>query len=159
MKKIYLANPYGFSELQRELLLPELIEAIQGIDPKNVSIFEPFNEVSKQVQKLSRKLSVYEIGQLCLKGVSDCDAIFAVLNGNPPDEGVMVELGYAMALNKKIFLFRDDFRNCSDSISYPLNLMVFSGLDRDEWDRNYYRSIKEIEESYKNLYRWIKSNE
>ena len=48
---------------------------------------------------------------------SDC--IFAIVNGNPPDEGVMIELGIAIALKKDIFLFRDDFRNCSDNNLYP----------------------------------------
>lgn len=33
----------------------------------------------------------------------------------------MVELGYAIALEKEIFLYRDDFRSCSDSEEFPLN--------------------------------------
>ena len=45
----------------------------------------------------------------------------------------MIELGIAIALKKKIFLFRDDFRNCSDSNEYPLNLMLFLELPRDNW--------------------------
>jgi len=60
--------------------------------------------------------------------VRDADGIFAVVNGCPPDEGVMVELGMAIAWEKAVFLFRDDFRRCTDSEAYPLNLMLFTGL-------------------------------
>ena len=39
----------------------------------------------------------------------------------------MVELGLAIAWEKPVFLFRDDFRRCTDSEMYPLNLMLFTG--------------------------------
>ena len=71
---------------------------------------------------------VYRIGQADLRDVRDADGLFAVVNGCPPDEGVMVELGMAIAWEKPVFLFRDDFRRCADSEAYPLNLMVFTGL-------------------------------
>ena len=65
------------------------------------------------------------------------------VNGNPPDEGVMIELGIAIALKKEIFLFRDDFRNCSDNNQYPLNLMLFLGLPKDNWENFYFESLQE----------------
>ena len=40
----------------------------------------------------------------------------------------MIELGIAIALKKEIFLFRDDFRNCSDSDQYPLKSYVISRI-------------------------------
>ena len=36
----------------------------------------------------------------------------------------MVELGLAIAWEKPVFLFRDDFRRCTDSEMYPLNFDV-----------------------------------
>ena len=39
----------------------------------------------------------------------------------------MVELGVAIALGHRIFLFRDDYRRCTDCEDYPLNLMLFAG--------------------------------
>ena len=57
-----------------------------------------------------------------------------MVNGCPPDEGVMVELGLAIAGEKPVFLFRDDFRRCTDSEAYPLNLMVFTGLPETGWE-------------------------
>ena len=86
---------------------------------------------------------------------SDC--IFAIVNGTPPDEGVMIELGAAIALRKPTFLFRDDFRRCTDSEDYPLNLMLFSGLPSSDWQNYFYTSIEEISDPNKALFRWINS--
>ena len=80
--------------------------------------------------------------------------IFAIVNGNPPDEGVMIELGIAIALKKKIFLFRDDFRNFSDSDQYPLNLMLFLGLPKDEWEKYYFESLQDIKSNKKGFVEW-----
>ena len=87
----------------------------------------------------------------------DADAIFAVVNGTPPDEGVMVELGIAIALGKPTFLFRDDFRRVTDSEEYPLNLMLFAGLPERGWQDYYYTSVAEIPASSKALARWAQS--
>ncbi len=67
------------------------------------------------------------------------DCIFAIVNGKPLDEGVMIELCIAIAFKKVILLLRDDYRNCSDndhyplnlSDHYPLNLMLFLGMPKD----------------------------
>ena len=83
------------------------------------------------------------------------DGIFAVVNGTPPDEGVMVELGIAIALGKGIFLFRDDFRRCTDSGDYPLNLMLFAGLPEQGWRDHYYTRVDEIGDPTKALVRWL----
>ena len=85
------------------------------------------------------------------------DAIFAVVNGVPPDEGVMVELGMAIALGKPTFLFRDDFRRATDSEEYPLNLMLFTGMPHDAWRGFYYTCVDEIASSGKALARWASS--
>ena len=58
--------------------------------------------------------------------VEQADGFFAIVNGTPPDEGVMVELGIAIALPQADFV--SVFRVCSDSEDYPLNLMLFAGL-------------------------------
>ena len=51
----------------------------------------------------------------------------------------MVELGLAIAWEKPVFLFRDDFRRCTDSGAYPLNLVLFTGLPEMGWDAYGYR--------------------
>jgi nucleoside 2-deoxyribosyltransferase len=127
-KKIYLANPYGFSQQQKQLLLPPIITKLESL---GLEVWEPFQRNNQQ--DFSQPGWAYRIARADLDDVKKCDGIFAIVNGTPPDEGVMVELGIAIALNKAIFLFRDDFRRCTDSEEYPLNLMIFAGLPEVNW--------------------------
>jgi nucleoside 2-deoxyribosyltransferase len=147
-KRVYLANPYGFSQ-QWKTLLPPMIEALERL---GLEVWEPFQR-NGQID-FARPGWAWEVGQKDLRDVAECDAIFAVVNGTPPDEGVMVELGMAIALGKRTFLFRDDFRRCSDSEEYPLNLMVFAGLGKDDWNDSFYRSVAEIGAPEKALAKW-----
>ncbi len=148
-KKIYLANPYGFSKQQRKLLLPPIIKKLISL---GIEVWEPF-ERNNQLD-FSKPGWAYKIAQADLSDVKNCDGIFAIVNGTPPDEGVMVELGIAIALNKKIFLFRDDFRKCTDSEYYPLNLMLFANLPENGWEDYYYTSVEDINSKHKALYKW-----
>jgi len=116
-KKLYLANPYGFSK-QTKPLLHEFIEIFNDL---NVEVFEPLERAKPLTIEESEW--AHDVARSNFHDLKECDCIFAIVNGNPPDEGVMIELGIAIALKKAIFLFRDDFRNCSDSDQYPLNLM------------------------------------
>ena len=152
-KKIYLANPYGFSEQQKTRLLPEIIAALEGL---GLEVWEPFAR-NNQVD-FSEPGWAYRIGRADFDDVRDSDAIFAVVNGVPPDEGVMVELGMAVALGKPTFLFRDDFRRATDSEEYPLNLMLFTGMPKDGWRDFYYTKLEEIADADKALCRWIASS-
>ncbi|NJN72367.1 MAG: nucleoside 2-deoxyribosyltransferase [Limnothrix sp. RL_2_0] len=148
-KKIYLANPYGFSAQQKILLLPPIIEQLSSL---GLEVWEPFAR-NNQVD-FSKSDWAYRVAQADKKDVEEADGIFAVVNGTPPDEGVMVELGMAIALNKAIFLFRDDFRRCSDSEQYPLNLMLFAGLPAQGWENYFYTSIADITDPSKSLAQW-----
>jgi len=148
-KTIYLANPYGFSTQQRELLLPPLVAALEGL---GLEVWEPFAR-NNQVD-FSAAGWAYQVGQADFRDVVESDATFAVVNGVPPDEGVMVELGMAIALGKPTFLFRDDFRRATDSEEYPLNLMLFTGMPEQHWRDYYYASVAEIADGDKALARW-----
>ena len=150
-KKLYLANPYGFSKQTKNLLF----EFNQIFLDLNIDVYEPFKRTKDLINK--GDYWAYEIASTNLNDLKSCDCIFAIVNGNPPDEGVMVELGIAIALKKEIFLFRDDFRNCSDSDQYPLNLMLFAGLSKNDWSKNYFESIKDINNPKKNFINWSKS--
>ena len=118
-KKLYLANSLGFSK-QTKKLLYEFINIFNNL---NIEVYEPFERTKHIVQREDNW--AYELASSNFYDLKKCDCIFAIVNGNPPDEGVMIELGIAIALKKTIFLFRDDFRNCSDSDQYPLNLLLF----------------------------------
>ncbi len=150
-KKLYLANPYGFSNQTNKLLF-EFINIFKNL---NIEVYEPF-ERTKFISQKEGKWA-YDIANSNLSDLKKCDCIFAIVNGTPPDEGVMIELGIAIALKKEIFLFRDDFRNCSDSNQYPLNLMLFLGLPRDNWEKYYFESLEDIKNTKKGFVEWAKS--
>ena len=149
---VYLASPYGFSEHWKQRLLPELVSALEAL---NIDVWEPFARNGQE--DMAKPGWAYRVAQRDLQDVRDADAIFAIVNGTPPDEGVMVELGAAIALGKPTFLFRDDFRRCTDSEDYPLNLMVFAGLPADEWQRSFYTSLDDVGDPSKALALWIAS--
>ena len=151
-KTIYLANHYGFSAQQRELLLPPIVAALESL---GLEVWEPFAR-NNQVD-FARPGWAYRVGQADFRDVVAAAAIFAVVNGVPPDEGVMVELGMAIALGKPTFLFRDDFRRATDSEEYPLNLMLFTGIPEDGWQDYYYTSVADIPAPDKALARWARS--
>ncbi len=149
-KKLYLANPYGFSKQSKKLLY----EFINIFNDLNVEVYEPFERTKHLIKKDGAW--AYDLARSNLHDLEKCDCIFAIVNGTPPDEGVMIELGIAIALKKDIFLFRDDFRNCSDSNQYPLNLMLFLGLPRDGWEKYYFESLKDIKSNKKGFLGWTK---
>lgn len=148
-KTIYLASPYGFSTQQKARCLPEIKKAIESL---GIIVWEPF-ERNNQVD-WGLLDTPFLVGMQDRKDVLQADAIFAVINGTPPDEGVMIELGMAIALDKPTFLFRDDFRRCTDTEKYPLNLMIFQGLPKDGWRDYYYQSVAEIVDPTRALSRW-----
>ena len=149
-KKLYLANPYGFSKQSKKLLC-EFIKIFKDL---NLEVYEPF-ERTKHIIKEEGNWA-YDLARSNFQDLKKCDCIFAIVNGTPPDEGVMIEVGIAIALKKRIFLFRDDFRNCSDSNQYPLNLMLFLGLPRDNWKKYYFESLQDISSNKKGFVEWTK---
>ena len=149
-KTIYLASPYGFSAQQKAVLLPAFVQALEDL---GAEVWEPFAR-NNQIDFTKRGWA-YRIGQDDLRDVIDSDAIFAIVNGTPPDEGVMVELGVAIGLGHKTFLFRDDHRRCTDCEDYPLNLMLFAGLPGQGWQDYFYTNIDEIRAPDKALVRWL----
>ena len=151
-RTIYLASPYGFSAQWKRLLLPEFTGTLEAL---GLEVWEPFAR-NGQVN-LAEPGWAYRVAQRDLQDVRDADALFAIVNGTPPDEGVMVELGAAIALGKPTFLFRDDFRRCTDSEQYPLNLMLFAGLPELEWQKYVYSDVSEINDPQKALACWARS--
>ena len=151
IKTLYLASPYGFSNHWRLKLLPDFIDILESMGAR---VWEPFfrnSHVDSSIPGWAKKIASSNFMDL-----KDSDGLFAIVNGSPPDEGVMVELGVAIALGKPTFLFRDDFRKCTDSDEYPLNLMIFSGIPYDSWNDYFYRSLDEIENKDKAIYKWLR---
>ncbi len=152
-KTIYLASPYGFSKQWSVKLLPDFVSTLEDLGSE---VWEPFQR-NNQIN-FSTTSWAYKVAMTNLQDLKDSDSIFAIVNGNPPDEGVMIELGAAIALGKPIFLFRDDFRRCTDSEDYPLNLMIFAGLPCSNWKDFFYTSIEEINNPDKALFKWLQAS-
>ena len=155
-RTIYLANPYGFSGQQRAGPLRQLVEALEAL---GLEVWEPFGRNGQQSVADSPD-EARRILRADTAGVRDADALFAVVNGCPPDEGVMVEVGMAAAWGKPTFLFRDDFRTCCGSGGYPVNLMVFAGLPAGaDWRRHWYADIAGLSAPGKALAEWAAGRE
>ena len=100
-KKLYLANSYGFSKQTRKLLS----EFINIFEDLNIEVYEPFERTKNLIKKEGEW--AYDLAKSNFNDLKKCDCIFAIVNGNPPDEGVMIELGIAIALKKEnIFIQR-----------------------------------------------------
>ncbi len=151
-KTVYLASPYGFSAQCKRLLIPEFVAALTQL---GLTVWEPF-ERNGNVDT-TKSGWAYRVAQNCMQDVRAADGVFAIVNGTPPDEGVMVEVGAAFALNKPVFLFRDDFRRCTDSDQYPLNLMLFAGLPESNWQDMVFDSVESIKDRKRTLWQWAQS--
>ena len=149
-KRLYLASPYGFSAQQREILLPTFVAELTRL---GAEVWEPFSRNNQE--PTSEPGWAFQVGQRDLADVRECDGIFAIVNGTPPDEGVMVELGVAIGRAIPTFLFRDDLRRCTDSDSYPLNLMLFTGLPERGWRGYYYTAMEQLADPGKALVPWL----
>tara|TARA_Y100001968_G_C19433876_1_gene758551 strand:- start:2295 stop:2759 length:465 start_codon:yes stop_codon:yes gene_type:complete len=152
VKTLYLASSYGFSDQSKRKLLPEFVNKLESIGARVLEPFARNSDIDISIPGWANKVACANY-----KDLKNADGFFAIVNGSPPDEGVMVELGVAIALGKPTFLFRDDFRKCSDSDEYPLNLMIFLGIPYDSWDDYYFRSLDEIENKNKAIYKWLRN--
>ena len=151
---VYLASPLGFSESAKTYVLPQIVARLEAA---GVQVYEPFSANNQNGLGPDRgnKMWALEIAYADVEAVKNSDAIFAVLNGLPPDEGVAVELGVAIALGKPTFLFRDDFRKVADSTTFSCNLMLYAGLPMEGWEKYIYDSLDEITDPNKAMVQWV----
>ena len=124
-KRLYLASPYGFAKTWKHLRW----ELDYHLQCAGFLVHDPFEQACQK----NVSVDPYSTMKADLAGIDKCDGVFAVINGEPPDVGVAVEIGYAAAKGKPIFLFRDDFRKCTDSERFPVNLMLLAGQKEGDW--------------------------
>lgn len=149
-RTLYLANPFGFSRLAAVGPLRSLVEALEDL---GAAVWEPFTNTD--LDDPDAPQWAWRTGQTNIHAVRHADGVFAVLNGAPPDEGVALEVGLAIAWRKPVFFFRDDFRRCSDSDVYPLNLMLFGGYTAEGWRLVWYDRLDDLGNPSKGLAHWL----
>lgn len=141
-RRVYMSSALGFSESGKYAM--DRIRA--ELEALGADVWEPFRECAG--------MSPRAAGRRRLAGIRECDGVFAVVNGNPPDAGVMVEIGYAFAHDKQVFLFRDDSRICADAPALPLDMVTCAVLP-DDWNTHWYTGVGELDDPNKALVRWL----
>lgn len=111
--KIYLANSL-FTKLERDFN-EEVCHRLEGL---GYEVYLP----QRDGGQAKEGVPVQELFKKDITALNNCDIIVAILNGSEPDSGTVFEVGYACALDKPIYAFRDDFR--SFSRIEDLNLMI-----------------------------------
>jgi nucleoside 2-deoxyribosyltransferase len=123
--RCYIASPFGFDEAgryyYREVFIPALEAVVEPVDPWSSTMPA---EIETAAAGQQRETAV-GIGQRNAAAIRASDLLVAVLEGQEPDSGTVVELGYAAALGKRCFGLRSDLRQAGEE-GVALNLQVES---------------------------------
>ena len=135
---VYLASPLGFSKSAKRYVLTKIIERNESL---GATVYEPFstNEQNGLGPSSGKDLWALDIAYADVEAVRNADAIFACINGTPPDEGVLSNLGLLLLWENQL-LFRMT-EKCADSNTFPCNLMLYAGLPKEGWERYLYDSL------------------
>jgi nucleoside 2-deoxyribosyltransferase len=124
--KIYLANPYGFTESTRKFMYEKLTPRVKDLGFKVINPWDIQNkkEIAKtfaSAEKLSTNRAKkafnkiwYNVGKRNQGAIDESDAVVAVLEGQELDAGICAEVGYAFAKGKKVFGYREDLRQSGE---------------------------------------------
>ena len=132
--KVYLASPFGFSELGnlgRQLIRTKLISlGHEVIDPWATDFSRDVENVTNPDNSLSQviygcKNLAYRIGNQNHFDLDSSDCVLAILDGQELDSGTVSELGYAVGAGKKVYGYRGDFRDLGELPGIPFNLQVW----------------------------------
>ena len=123
-RKAYLASPYGFAESTRLFLatvyVPRLSKIVEVINPWDLTTQE---EVLQAEQRGEERQFSLEIGRRNREAIDLSDIVIAALDGPDVDSGTAAEIGYAAALGKPVYGYRNDFRLTGDK-GVHVNLQV-----------------------------------
>ena len=120
---VYVAGPL-FSQAEREFLekIVDHLAYATNLDPYK-NFFLPHRDGGELGKGPTRQY----IFSLDISKINSADIIVAFLDGQDSDSGTCVELGYAYALNKKIFGILTDFRSyhTNDHEPHRPNVMIW----------------------------------
>lgn len=147
---IYVASPLGFSPETLQYL-SRIVATLEtcGFNVSNpwdtdytekIARYASYDSASMQVKAFNRLASCIGYNNCC--EIDNADMVLAILDGTEPDSGTVVELGYAVGCNKKVFGLRTDVRNCGDFPGLPINLQVTYFIEKS--GGSLFRSIDEM---------------
>jgi len=150
MPTVYLASPLGFSpeyRSYRERIKARLVElGYEVFDPWVQPFSKAIHEASgiddyhERVAAFARLAE--QIGAANADAIRKCDILLGVLDGADVDSGTAAEIGFAMAIGKRCFGLRTDWRD-SGEFGLPLNLQVLHFIEKS--GGKLFRRIEEIE--------------
>lgn len=131
--KIYLASPFGFSEVTHAWYQAELLPRIarlghEVLDPWSLTEAEEVAKVANMPAGDERVAAWRKLNGIIAdrnrSAIDDCDLIFAILDGVDVDSGTAAEIGYGFGVGKLIYGYRGDFRQTGDNEGSTINLQV-----------------------------------
>ena len=143
--RIYIASGLGFGALTRTTVLARIISKVESM---GFEVIDPFRDNNELDCITKRSIDTeLQIARNDIEGVRRADAVLCVISSPIPDEGSMIEVGYAMALGKSVFYLNDDFRYSPDMSlnALPMNLMLFAEMDSKTWQTIYYTCIEQLD--------------
>jgi nucleoside 2-deoxyribosyltransferase len=136
---VYVAGPL-FSEAEREFLekVVDCLAQAANLDPIQ-NFFLPHRDGGELGKGPTRQF----IFNLDINKINSADVIIALLDGQDSDSGTCIELGYAYALNKKIFGILTDFRSyyTNDHEPHRPNVMVWGVCENGNTIHNNINSL------------------
>lgn len=72
-----------------------------------------------------------------IRGVKECDAYVGIFNANYAYRGALVEMGAALALDKKVYIIGQAINTCM-FVSHPLVQKIETELEFLSFVKNYY---------------------
>lgn len=140
MPTVYLAGPL-FSQAERmwnRAFARALEAALPGLTVALPQDYKPHS-------RYNDRRHFGEVYKLCVKGLDDCNAVVAVLDGPDSDSGTAWEVGYAAAKQLPIIGIRTDYRPSQEQ---GVNLMLSRScsriVNRPAFDEDLSQAAKEV---------------
>jgi nucleoside 2-deoxyribosyltransferase len=126
--RCYVASPLGFTEAGRsylaDVLLPAVASVVEPVDPWTLARPDEFVAAATAGLAAQRALAL-EIGRRNAEAIRSCSLLAAYLEGQEPDSGTVVEVGYACGLGITCVGLRSDSRQAGEP-GVAVNLQVES---------------------------------
>lgn len=124
--RCYVASPLGFTEAGRRylagVLLPAVGSVVEPVDPWALASPEEFAAAAASGVEAQRALAL-DVGRRNAAAIRSSSLLAAYLEGQEPDSGTVVEVGYACGLGVTCLGLRSDLRQAGEP-GVALNLQV-----------------------------------